>query len=180
MLLYMTSKIHHFVSVHVNGKSKKKVSQKKSIKSTARVTITIMQYNIIIWILDLFETPTNTLQSSKRKLTFQEGPDLRGHRRLRSENCRSPFRFRSYRLMRLPMKHAFVQLEADLQWHILQTTRSQHLSLRILKIILNLKHRGRGSSNFDKRLASPKQVSKSNVSSCEFLLVQRKKSGLCL
>ena len=32
-------------------------------------------------------------------------------------------------------------------------------------MILNLKHRGRVCSNFDTRLASPKQVSKSNVSS---------------
>ena len=48
-----------------------------------------MQYNTIdiIWILDLFETPNNTLQSSKIKLTFQEGPDLRGHSRLRSEKA---------------------------------------------------------------------------------------------
>lgn len=52
MLLYMTSKIHHFVSVHVDSNSKKKGftkenQEKKNIKWTAWVSIIIMQYNTI-------------------------------------------------------------------------------------------------------------------------------------
>lgn len=190
MLLYMTSKIHHFVSVHVNGKSKKKVSQKKGNKRNPSNQLpgslsslcNIIPSNLdrgFVWNTNQYPAVIDQIKTH----ISRPGPDLRGHgRRLRSEFQRESFQiFSSYRLMRLPMKRCLCSVGS---WftktyssnHPISTSLAEHF-----KNNLKLEAQGESQLKFWWKIGftqTSQQIQRFIF--FEFLLVQRKKYGLCL